>query len=136
FFKSPAYHPSPAACCAGGYVYIFARQALHHILSFNPRCCTCKDMRSTSFETKRYNADAIHFFHQILPDILHPFYAGVGGQAHCHGRNADRKSTRLNSSHVSVSYAVFCLKKKKNEIVFYGLHTTICESLSLYPELE
>src|SRR5207249_8960271 len=28
-------------------------------------------------------------------------------------RYADRKSTRLNSSHVSISYAVFCLKKKK-----------------------
>src|SRR5438067_9175421 len=28
----------------------------------------------------------------------------------------DRKSTRLNSSHVSISYAVFCLKKKKNKI--------------------
>src|SRR5699024_12358402 len=27
-------------------------------------------------------------------------------------RSADRKSTRLNSSHVSISYAVFCLKKK------------------------
>src|SRR3989442_4376213 len=28
----------------------------------------------------------------------------------------DRKSTRLNSSHVRISYAVFCLKKKKNNI--------------------
>src|SRR5947208_11617934 len=28
----------------------------------------------------------------------------------------DRKSTRLNSSHQIISYAVFCLKKKKNEI--------------------
>src|SRR5204863_7319463 len=28
----------------------------------------------------------------------------------------DRKSTRLNSSHVEISYAVFCLKKKKNTI--------------------
>src|SRR5699024_11666164 len=28
----------------------------------------------------------------------------------------DRKSTRLNSSHVSISYAVFCLKKKKNRL--------------------
>src|SRR3712207_7631049 len=27
---------------------------------------------------------------------------------------ADRKSTRLNSSHANISYAVFCLKKKKN----------------------
>src|SRR6266496_4689394 len=29
------------------------------------------------------------------------------------GRPGDRKSTRLNSSHVEISYAVFCLKKKK-----------------------
>src|SRR5207253_11499075 len=29
----------------------------------------------------------------------------------------DRKSTRLNSSHVAISYAVFCLKKKKNNTV-------------------
>src|SRR3989442_16015332 len=29
--------------------------------------------------------------------------------------NADRKSTRLNSSHVRISYAVFCLKKKKKK---------------------
>src|SRR5437899_10954771 len=30
-------------------------------------------------------------------------------------RRADRKSTRLNSSHLGISYAVFCLKKKKNK---------------------
>src|SRR5438874_4761256 len=29
----------------------------------------------------------------------------------------DRKSTRLNSSHVEISYAVFCLKKKKNALM-------------------
>src|SRR5437870_11249562 len=29
--------------------------------------------------------------------------------------DGDRKSTRLNSSHVAISYAVFCLKKKKNQ---------------------
>src|SRR6516164_5062717 len=34
----------------------------------------------------------------------------------CPGKNADRKSTRLNSSHSSISYAVFCLKKKKKNI--------------------
>src|SRR5437667_12845463 len=28
----------------------------------------------------------------------------------------DRKSTRLNSSHITISYAVFCLKKKKNKL--------------------
>src|SRR3712207_7740386 len=36
--------------------------------------------------------------------------AGAGGAAHL----PDRKSTRLNSSHANISYAVFCLKKKKN----------------------
>src|SRR3712207_8833568 len=30
------------------------------------------------------------------------------------GRRTDRKSTRLNSSHANISYAVFCFKKKKN----------------------
>src|SRR3712207_6985807 len=29
----------------------------------------------------------------------------------------DRKSTRLNSSHANISYAVFCLKKKKNTLI-------------------
>src|SRR2546430_9395749 len=33
--------------------------------------------------------------------------------------NADRKSTRLNSSHSQISYAVFCLKKKKTRMVSY-----------------
>src|SRR5947199_7545326 len=31
----------------------------------------------------------------------------------------DRKSTRLNSSHLGISYAVFCLKKKKSEVVHH-----------------
>src|SRR5256886_2970017 len=34
------------------------------------------------------------------------------------GLDADRKSTRLNSSHSQISYAVFCLKKKKNAYHF------------------
>src|SRR5438874_13811462 len=33
----------------------------------------------------------------------------------------DRKSTRLNSSHVEISYAVFCLKKKKGHYVLFAL---------------
>src|SRR2546430_14035572 len=32
------------------------------------------------------------------------------------GRSQDRKSTRLNSSHSQISYAVFCLKKKKTKL--------------------
>src|SRR2546426_5675489 len=57
---------------------------------------------------------------------VHPFRAEGGGRildkgdvvAKLHakargGLDADRKSTRLNSSHLVISYAVFCLKKKK-----------------------
>src|SRR6266498_2897644 len=38
------------------------------------------------------------------------------------GGGRDRKSTRLNSSHVRISYAVFCLKKKKTLYVVFGLY--------------
>src|SRR5256885_10891071 len=43
--------------------------------------------------------------------------AGAGGLSRLAVRllHADRKSTRLNSSHLVISYAVFCLKKKKNK---------------------
>src|SRR3712207_8615043 len=37
--------------------------------------------------------------------------AGCAGE----GASQDRKSTRLNSSHANISYAVFCLKKKNNQ---------------------
>src|SRR2546430_13336609 len=40
--------------------------------------------------------------------------AGIRGGCHVEGAPSDRKSTRLNSSHSQISYAVFCLKKKKN----------------------
>src|SRR3712207_8500435 len=40
----------------------------------------------------------------VLPDWEGCVHAGL----------VDRKSTRLNSSHANISYAVFCLKKKKN----------------------
>src|SRR5947199_1652927 len=37
------------------------------------------------------------------------------------GRAGDRKSTRLNSSHLGISYAVFCLKKKKYKQTFSSM---------------
>src|SRR2546430_3098441 len=43
------------------------------------------------------------------------------------GLDRDRKSTRLNSSHSQISYAVFCLKKKKNTSI---LHCDLCRSIS------
>src|SRR3712207_7906661 len=40
----------------------------------------------------------------------------------------DRKSTRLNSSHANISYAVFCLKKTQQHALLYYLHTFRFES--------
>src|SRR5256885_13193854 len=40
-------------------------------------------------------------------------FAGLVGAGRSEVAQADRKSTRLNSSHLVISYAVFCLKKKK-----------------------
>src|SRR3712207_8695948 len=41
--------------------------------------------------------------------------------------NPDRKSTRLNSSHANISYAVFCLKKKKRAYYEYSVLTLVVD---------
>src|SRR3989454_4953025 len=48
---------------------------------------------------------------QASPDVIFTHYRGDRHQDH----RQDRKSTRLNSSHLVISYAVFCLKKKKKK---------------------
>src|SRR3712207_7658250 len=49
-------------------------------------------------------------------------------------RYQDRKSTRLNSSHANISYAVFCLKKKKllNSIYCFSFFTILLSSFSSF----
>src|SRR5258707_9813866 len=82
--------------------------------------------------------------HDALPILLGPRnYLGRGYQsipiaitvegANIHG-DRDRKSTRLNSSHANISYAVFCLKKKKKRtwwadwaLDLQALAPTICQ---------
>src|SRR5690625_6243867 len=44
----------------------------------------------------------------------HEYFSLVSKEKYS-GARLDRKSTRLNSSHVAISYAVFCLKKKENK---------------------
>src|SRR5437867_10547572 len=56
------------------------------------------------------------------------------------GEQRDRKSTRLNSSHRTISYAVFCLKKKiKNSTFIISIkkiyHTTNTITTSLHPPI-
>src|SRR5258705_4060874 len=49
------------------------------------------------------------------------FRATVGAK-----KNRDRKSTRLNSSHLGISYAVFCLKKKNKSIIRISTEFQYC----------
>src|SRR5690606_41954567 len=50
----------------------------------------------------------------VIPETYEEFEARLERQGDLSERlRKDRKSTRLNSSHVKISYAVFCLKKKK-----------------------
>src|SRR5690606_41663995 len=70
---------------------------------------------------------------RLVPRLRRPLDPGARGPLRSRGRHLrrrvarvaavlppyarrDRKSTRLNSSHVKISYAVFCLKKKKTNI--------------------
>src|SRR5688572_32871176 len=58
--------------------------------------------------------DALPIFGAAAPDDFQRVADRMrGGRARGAGR--DRKSTRLNSSHSQISYAVFCLKKKKKK---------------------
>src|SRR5690606_41240706 len=53
------------------------------------------------------NAEGLHLLPGLIDDQVHFREPGL-----THKADIDRKSTRLNSSHVKTSYAVFCLKKK------------------------
>src|SRR5256885_11151496 len=84
--------------------------------------------RSTLFPyTTLFRSHNSHYFviepKFVLPrrdEKLHP--AGRGGQRQ--RRFTDRKSTRLNSSHLVISYAVFCLKKKTTNSSSYSTCAT------------
>src|SRR2546430_12893721 len=58
--------------------------------------------------------------HTAVRQVLDPAADGVvPGNVRGGGAEADRKSTRLNSSHSQISYAVFCLKKKNSTSAAY-----------------
>src|SRR2546422_2797155 len=71
------------------------------------------------------------------PSRSHPALRGAlrrQGSRPQGARDRDRKSTRLNSSHGYISYAVFCLKKKKKKHVVYINRTrTLVMQLAVVP---
>src|SRR3712207_8842941 len=72
------------------------------------------------FETRDADATMATMVEEPYVNHVPTMTGGVGRDQlkrfykhHFIGANPDRKSTRLNSSHANISYAVFCLKKKK-----------------------
>src|SRR2546430_8513944 len=90
-----------------------------------PRCCLFffflmirRPPRSTLFPYTTLFRSRSHAVSWLEHRTRHPRSVAVAGVARVlpccpHPATADRKSTRLNSSHSQISYAVFCLKKKK-----------------------
>src|SRR3712207_7784719 len=60
---------------------------------------------------EEHSREAVKWFTRAIE--LDPSYAAAYAWRVCAASDLDRKSTRLNSSHANISYAVFCLKKKK-----------------------
>src|SRR2546430_11013891 len=70
------------------------------------------DLRQSSTSDVRCPHDEWRPHHRLV-------FGGVMHRARSESDARDRKSTRLNSSHSQISYAVFCLKKKKNTLTKY-----------------
>src|SRR3712207_7472982 len=90
--------------------------------------------RSTLFPYTTLFRSCMSSVHDTIPWAGHVNYAASKGgvmlmiksiaQEVAPHRIRDRKSTRLNSSHANISYAVFCLKKKKK--LYYTRRLMIC----------
>src|SRR3712207_6849707 len=92
----------------------------------NVCCCLCFFFFNDTATTEIYTLslhDALPIYrvhdHRVVEgrrDDLAGLRRGPhGGEIGLVGHRRDRKSTRLNSSHANISYAVFCLKKKKKQ---------------------
>src|SRR5256885_7545472 len=68
----------------------------------------------TAESNAKYRADA-GFFYDLVKVSVQRMALAQSEELRPFGGTADRKSTRLNSSHLVISYAVFCLKKKNIE---------------------
>src|SRR2546427_9389334 len=98
--------------------------------------------RLAALQARYLASDAVHGEHRWV--AARPADLGGGRRARRAGtvivgpmaaapdrQRTDRKSTRLNSSHSQISYAVFCLKKKKKEIM--SRSSSGCDKLSVNP---
>src|SRR5688572_32196441 len=87
------------------YTTLFRSTGASSFSTFNPSRVSAVELPDGRSYQLRYNS------YGELARVVLP----TGAAFEYDWMNADRKSTRLNSSHSQISYAVFCLKKKKKE---------------------
>src|SRR5437773_9719997 len=101
---------------------------MYHLYSLYFLHCSSPPRHLHSFPTRRSSdlcvRPRVEDFGESQPHhrseaFVFPDGARAGRKYKSLGTVVDRKSTRLNSSHITISYAVFCLKKKKK------IHTTM-----------
>src|SRR3712207_8961973 len=99
-------------CCALSFFFLMIRRPPRSTLFpyttlFRSWAAIVAALVGAAFEFRRNRMRALLLV--SFPVVIY-FYMGT------QTRYLDRKSTRLNSSHANISYAVFCLKKKKTNI--------------------
>src|SRR5690625_5279943 len=103
--------PVPPGTTDAGWLRAFHAIVPHVVAEFEPQILVtqhgCDSHRLDPLTNLMLSVDGHRESYLALRDLA---------ERHCDGRwvvTGDRKSTRLNSSHVAISYAVFCLKKKR-----------------------
>src|SRR2546430_13454269 len=92
----------------GGLVFFFqAEDGIRHLTVTGVQTCALPISRRARRAAASVISAVTNGFPSRSPPTQLPRVSGVTG--------ADRKSTRLNSTHSQISYAVFCLKKKKKQ---------------------
>src|SRR3712207_6660197 len=98
-------------------VYHAYERILHPVLVINPEITMITLVAAGSISLHRaFRVRAVAKKYNLISLNLDAKNSIKDGSASFVGFSRDRKSTRLNSSHANISYAVFCLKKKNNDI--------------------
>src|SRR3712207_8814949 len=102
------------------FLYLMSRFTFFFLMIRRPPRSTLFPY-TTLFRSVLYN-NSTHFynnskFYLRVKNVLTKLPQRKKGYS-IHFHKSDRKSTRLNSSHANISYAVFCLKKKTNALLF------------------
>src|SRR5258708_20450697 len=84
---------------------------------FRSRCLECAEIEADDAALLRQNPRGVGRAEVHRNSVAGDLAGRTGVEPDRAGGRQDRKSTRLNSSHQIISYAVFCLKKKNNNTI-------------------